>query len=113
MSPDIAIVGMACCYPDACSPTELWENALAQRQAFRRIPPERLSLGDYFASDPGAPDSTYAAEAALIEGYEFDRAYFRVAADAFHSTDTTHWLALDVADQALTDAGFPGGKALP
>ena len=30
----IAIVGMACVYPDARSPGELWENVLAQRRAF-------------------------------------------------------------------------------
>ncbi len=37
----IAIVGMACRYPDATSPRELWENALAGRRAFRRMPDER------------------------------------------------------------------------
>jgi enediyne polyketide synthase len=46
MIPAIAIVGMACCYPDARSPIELWENALAQRRAFRQLPAERLNLAD-------------------------------------------------------------------
>ena len=36
----IAVVGMACCYPDARSPQELWESVLAGRRAFRRIPAE-------------------------------------------------------------------------
>ena len=31
----IAIVGMACRYPDASSPGELWNNVLAGRRAFR------------------------------------------------------------------------------
>jgi enediyne polyketide synthase len=69
----IAIVGMACIYPDARNPEQLWENVLAQRRAFRRLPPERLRLEDYFSADRQAPDATYAGEAALIEGYEFDR----------------------------------------
>jgi len=30
--------------PDARTPAELWENVLARRRAFRRIPPERLRL---------------------------------------------------------------------
>jgi len=34
--PAIAIVGMACRYPDANSPTELIENAIALRRAFRQ-----------------------------------------------------------------------------
>ncbi|MDJ0795849.1 MAG: type I polyketide synthase [Calothrix sp. MO_167.B12] len=113
MTPAIAIVGMACCYPDARSPVELWENVLAQRRAFRRIPPERLSLADYFSTDKSTPDCTYGTEAALIAGYEFDRVDFRVVGSTFRSADLVHWLALDIAAQALADAGFTDGKNLP
>jgi enediyne polyketide synthase len=108
----IAIVGMACRYPDARSPRELWENALAQRRAFRRMPDERLRLADYFSDDRAAPDCTYSASAAVIEGYEFDRVRFRVSGPTFRSVDLTHWLALDMAAQALADAGFPDAEGL-
>jgi enediyne polyketide synthase len=113
MSDEIAIVGMACRYPDARSPAELWENVLAKRQAFRRLPAARLRLEDYYSADRGTPDRTYARQAALIEGYRFDRLRFRVSGDAFRSADLAHWLALDVASEALADAGFPGGEGLP
>ena len=109
----IAIVGMACVYPDARSPGELWENVLAQRRAFRRVPPERLRLEDYFSADPHTPDATYATEAAVIEGYEFDRVAFRVVGSTFRAADLAHWLALDVAARALADAGFTDGNGLP
>ena len=56
--PPIAIVGIACCYPDANSPTELFENVLAGRRAFRRIPDERLPLDEYGSSDPTDVDAT-------------------------------------------------------
>ena len=112
MAVPIAIVGMACRYPDAKRPDELWESVLAQRCAFRRLPPERLRLEDYFEQGGGA-DKTYSMQAALIEGYEFDRVRFRVGGEVFRSTDMTHWLALDVAAQALADAGFEGGHGLP
>lgn len=113
MPHSIAVVGMACRYPDARSPSELWENVLAQRRAFRRMPPERLRLEDYFSTDRDAPDSLYSTQAALIEGYEFDRVRFRVAGSTFRAADWTHWLALDVATQALGDAGFADGTNLP
>lgn len=109
----IAIVGMACRYPDARSPQELWENVLSQRRAFRRIPPERLRLEDYLSDDRATPDSIYSSEAAVIEGYEFDRVGFRVAGDTFRAADMTHWLALDIAAQALSDGGFESGEGLP
>ncbi len=113
MKAAIAIVGMACRYADAASPTQLWENGLARRRSFRKIPAERLRVEDYFSADRNAPDHTYSLHAALIEGYEFDRVRFQIAADTFKSTDPAHWLALDVAAQALDDAGFGGGDGLP
>jgi len=109
----IAIVGIACQYPDANSPTQLWENALSQRQAFRQIPSKRLNLNDYFSPDPNTPDRTYISQAAVIEGYEFDRVKFRVPSHTYHSADLAHWLALDIASKALTDAGFAQGEGLP
>ena len=109
----IAIVGMACRYPDARSPRELWENVLSQRRAFRRLPAERLRLEDYYSADRTVADTTYATEAAVLEGYEFDRTRFRVAGSTYRSADMTHWLALEVAADALEDAGFPGGNGLP
>ena len=103
---------MACRYPDARSPVELWENALAQRKSFRRIPAGRFSVSDYW-SDRETPDTTYITEAALIEDYQFDRLRFKVAGNTYRSTDLTHWLALDIASQALADADYPDGSGLP
>jgi acyl transferase domain-containing protein len=134
MNDGIAIVGMGCRFPDARSPDELWENVLARRQAFRRLPDERLRLDDYrqgtaapvaaatapaTASGPGDtapavdPDSIYLREAAVLAGWEFDRLRFRVAGATFRVTDLTHWLALEVAAATLADAGFEDGAGLP
>jgi len=113
MSTPIAIVGIACRYPDASSPAELWENVLAGRRAFRRIPDERLRLDDYWSPDPTAPDKFYARKASVIEGFEFDRVKYKIAGSTFRTTDMTHWLALDTAARALEDAGFPDGEGLP
>jgi len=109
----IAIVGMACRYPDAVSPSELWDNAVAGRRAFRRLPDERMRLADYWDADPAAPDRFYSRNAAVIEGYEFDRIGYKIAGSTYRSTDLTHWLALDTAALALADAGFPMGDGLP
>jgi enediyne polyketide synthase len=113
MQPAIAIVGLACQYPDITAPGELWENVLAQRRAFRRLPAERLCLADYYSTDRQAADSVYATEAAVIEGYDFDRLRFRVSGAAYRAADLTHWLALDVAARALNDAGFAEAAELP
>ncbi|NLU79176.1 SDR family NAD(P)-dependent oxidoreductase [Micromonospora sp. HNM0581] len=113
MSERIAVVGIACRYPDADNPNELWENVLTGRRAFRRLPDERMNHEDYYSPDPSAPDRFYSAKAAVIEGFEFDRIRHKIAGSTFRSTDMTHWLALDTVDRALRDAGFPGGEGLP
>lgn len=108
----IAIVGLACRYPGADTPALLWDNVLAQRRAFRRIPAERLRVCDYAPERVGVADSTYVRDAALLEGYQFDRVRFRVGAASWRAADTTHWLALEVAADALADAGLdPDGAA--
>ncbi|MFE5245037.1 MULTISPECIES: type I polyketide synthase [unclassified Streptomyces] len=109
----IAIVGVACTYPDATTPRELWENAVAGRRAFRRLPDVRMRLDDYWNPDPTVPDTFYSRNAAVLEGWEFDRVAHRIAGSTYRSTDLTHWLALDTATRALADAGFPGGQGLP
>ena len=68
MSTSIALVGLACEYPDARSPAELWENVLAGRRAFRRMPPERLRHRGLLVADRDAADRTYAVEAAADRG---------------------------------------------
>ena len=109
----IAIVGTACRYPDAKTPDELWENVLSQRRAFRRIPAERLCLADYFSADHTLADAIYCTQAAVLADYEFDRNRFRVAGRTFRAVDMTHWLALEVAADALADAGFANAEGLP
>ena len=99
----IAIIGMACRYAEAHSPQELWENVLAQRRSFRRIPEVRLRLDDY-SRNGQMDDHIYLSTAAVLEDYEFDRIRFQVSKEAYASTDMAHWLALDVAWQALEDA---------
>ncbi|HZB33951.1 MAG TPA: type I polyketide synthase, partial [Streptosporangiaceae bacterium] len=114
----IAIVGADCRYPDAENPDRLWETVLARRRAFRPIPHRRLNLHDYADADPGDgggapdPDRTYARFAAVLAGWRFDRARFRVPGPAYRVTDTAHWLALDVAANALVSAGYPDARGL-
>ncbi|OJF16228.1 type I polyketide synthase [Couchioplanes caeruleus] len=109
MAERIAVIGMACRYPEADSPHRLWQNVMARRRSFRPLPPGRLPLAEY--GGDGA-DQTYVTHAGLISDWTFDRPRFGVAGPTFRAVDTTHWLALDVSAAALADAGFPDGDGL-
>ncbi|HEX4705344.1 MAG TPA: SDR family NAD(P)-dependent oxidoreductase, partial [Pseudonocardiaceae bacterium] len=108
----VAIVGMACRYPDAADPGQLWDTVLRGRRAFRRLPRQRLDLADYWHPDPANPDTTYGTRAAVLTDWRFDRAAFRIPGDVYRCTDPAHWLALESAARALADAGFPDGAGL-
>ncbi len=109
----IAIVGLACRFPDADDTAALLDAVLTGRRAFRRIPPARLDLAEYFNPDPHVRDATYSTRAALLEGWRFDLAAFGISGQDFASADPAHWLALETAARALAAAGFPGGTGLP
>ena len=110
----IAIVGLACRFPDADDPLALFESALAGRRAFRRLPPGRLGALPDAGREAAWPGSAGgpAPRAALLEGWEFDRAGFGIDQRTFLAADPAHWLALENAGRALADAGFPGGQGL-
>ncbi len=76
------------------------------------MPDERLPLSEYGDPDKNAPDKTYGTRAAVIDGFEFDWARRLIPKQVFEQTDITHWLALDVALQAIADAGYEA-KDLP
>ncbi|MEJ2039146.1 MAG: beta-ketoacyl synthase N-terminal-like domain-containing protein [Desulfosarcinaceae bacterium] len=102
----VAVIGLACWYPDARNPLQFWENILARRRAFRRIPACRLPLDDYHHPDRQNPDTTYASRAALIDGFTFDWAARRIPQTTVQSADIVHWLALETALAAVADAGY-------
>ena len=115
----IAIVGMACRFPDAANPADFLELVLTGRRAFRSMPPVRLDMTEYGDAEPGAaghrgfaPKALGTARAALIEGWRFDRAAYGVTQAAYRAADPAHWLALETAARALADGGFPGGQGL-
>ena len=106
---------MACRYPDAaiarpscgrtCSPGGAPSGA---------CPPSGCALDDYLdrrrrpiptASTPPRPRCSTATSSTASR--------FRVAGTTFRAADLAHWLALDVAAQALADAGFPDAEGLP
>ena len=107
----IAVIGLACRYPDATTPRQLWENILARRRQFRRIPDCRLPLADYYDADKKSPDKTYARQAAVIDGFDFDWAARRIPFSTVRTTDIVHWLALETSLAAVAVAFCPSGSA--
>jgi enediyne polyketide synthase len=112
LTSSLAVVGLACRYPDADDAPELLDVVLTGRRTFRRIPPVRLDLNDYYQPDPATSDATYSTRAALIEGWHFDCAAFGIEPAAYAAADPALWLALETTARALAGAGLTGGTGL-
>src|SRR5581483_12504230 len=97
----VAIVSTACRFPDAASPAELWANVVEGRRSFREIPPQRLEIARYAADMIGEADSITRVRAGLLTNWSFPRSAFRIPEKTFGATDLTHWLALELAADAI------------
>jgi acyl transferase domain-containing protein/acyl-CoA thioesterase FadM len=107
----IAIIGMGCWLPGAAEPRQLWENVLARRREFRRVPDVRTPLSDYYDETGEDPDKFYQSKVAVIDGFEFDWASYRIPESSYIRTDACQWLVLEVAHRALKDAGYSRASA--
>ena len=106
------MVGLACRFPDADDPAALLDVVLTGRRSFRRLPPARIDISDYYQADLAVSDATYSTRAGVIEGWQFECAGFGIEPAAYVAADPAHWLALETTARALAAAGLPAGSGL-
>jgi len=102
----VAIVGLACIFPDADDADAFWRNILNRLSAIREVPPDRWDPDRYYDPDPNVPDRSSSKLGAFIEGFEKDPVKFRIPPVSAPSIDRLQFLALEVAHRALADAGY-------
>lgn len=107
MPADIAVIGMACRFPDAADPTEFWANIAGRRASFREVPEERwpqTRLTATMRKDRGINCLPYGG---FIDGVEqFAGPHFGLAPRRVEAMDPQQRLMIEVAREALQDAGL-------
>ncbi|MGW7820223.1 SDR family NAD(P)-dependent oxidoreductase [Streptomyces puniciscabiei] len=99
----VAVIGIACRLPGANSPEQFWSLLAEGRQAVRDMPAARLADPIWAEAGPDVP--TRGGFLDEVEG--FDAEFFRVSPREAKSLDPQHRLLLEVAWEALEDAGQP------
>ena len=104
----IAIVGMACLFPQAEDLTAFRRNLRRGVDAITEVPdrPGYWRKEDYLDADPKAPDMLYTARGGFIDPVAFDPTEFGIPPTILEATDTSQLLGLFVAARALEDAGY-------
>ncbi|MFO0944415.1 MAG: polyketide synthase [Planctomycetota bacterium] len=105
-SADIAIVGMACMFPKANDLLAYWRNIVRRVDAIEEVPPDRWNVDDFFSPDRLAPDRTYSKWGGFLGSRVFDPMKYRIPPASLKSIEPVQLLALEVAWQAMEDAGY-------
>ncbi|WP_218037148.1 type I polyketide synthase, partial [Streptomyces spinoverrucosus] len=100
----VAVVGMACRLPMASSPEQFWELLRDGRSAITDVPPGRWDA----PAAQGAPDGRPGPRrGGFIDGVgDFDAAFFGISPREAVSMDPQQRLVLELAWEALEDAGL-------
>jgi acyl transferase domain-containing protein/acyl carrier protein len=108
----IAIVGMACRYPGADSPAELWELVASETDAISGLPTDRgWDLERLFRSNPDDPGTTPVREGGFIDRIaDFDCGFFGISPRDALAIDPQQKLFLEATWEALESAGIDPGS---
>ncbi|AHC73998.1 ptzA [Candidatus Endolissoclinum faulkneri L5] len=101
----IAIIGMAGRYPDAPDLDHYWKNLQQGVCSLNDVPPERWRVEDF--TDSSRLDRTTVRKGGFITDVDrFDSMFFGIAPKEAKLMDPQHRLFLEVAWQAIEEAGY-------
>lgn len=105
----IAIVGVACRFPgDASSPEKLWSTLSNGRSAWREFPADRLNINGFYHPSVRSDSFNFKGAHFIDEDVAaFDAKFFGVAKTEADAIDPQQRILLEVAYEAVENAGFP------
>ncbi|MEY9962731.1 acyl transferase domain-containing protein/NAD(P)H-dependent flavin oxidoreductase YrpB (nitropropane dioxygenase family) [Streptacidiphilus sp. MAP12-16] len=106
---DVAVIGMACMFPQAPDLSAFWANVVGGVDAVTEVPPERWDPELYYSADGGGPGTTPSKWGGFLPRIPFDPLAYGIPPSALGSIEPVQLLALEAARRALVDAGYDGG----
>jgi amino acid adenylation domain-containing protein len=104
----IAIIGIGCRFPGASGPQRFWQLLCDGRDAITEVPADRWNADDYFDDDPQARGKMNTRRGGFLECVdEFDHHFFGISPREAARMDPQQRLLMEVAWEALEDAGQP------
>jgi len=103
----IAIIGIGCRYPGISNPGEFWQTLIAGREAVGPYPGGRFAELDRMFAEAGRPRARVRTDRGgfLKDVAGFDAQFFEISPREAVYIDPQHRLLLEVAWEALEDAG--------
>lgn len=107
---DIAIIGMACVYPDAQDLDAFWHNVLASKNCITEVPDERWNKEIYYDPNDSNGKKSPSKWGGFIPQIDFDPLEFGIPPQSLAAIDPTQLLSLLTAKRALEDAGYASNQ---
>src|SRR5258707_1034972 len=102
----VAIIGMGCRFPGASNPRALWELISSGGDAISEVPADRYDVDAVYDPRPATPGKVMSRHGGFLEQVDqFDAAFFGLAPREAAKIDPQHRLLLEVAWEAMEDAG--------
>ncbi len=112
-SMDIAIIGIACKYPNAKNKDEFWSNITNGVNSVRKFPEERRKdIEPFFFKTKGPADSFYFQGGFLDDIDKFDASFFRISPREGMLMDPNQRMFLETLYEAVEDGGYGGDKII-
>lgn len=111
ISRDVAIVGMGCRFPGGVhDPLEYWRFLTGKGDGIVEVPADRWNLELFYDPDPDAPGRMYTRHGGFLTDslWDFDPEFFGISPREASIMDPQQRLVLEVAWEALDDAGLAG-----
>lgn len=103
----IAVIGIGCRFPQAPNPESFWQLLRDGREAIAPIPKDRWQVSAYYDPNPDAPGKMNVVRGGFLDSVdEFDADFFGMSAEEVEHTDPQQRLFLEVAWEALENAGI-------
>lgn len=104
----VEVVGRSCRLPGAKSVLDFWRLLTARECSVTRVPEERFAQSWYFNPRRGEPGKAYTFAAGVIDDiWGFDPGVFSITPREARQMDPQQRLVLQLAWEALEDAGVP------
>ena len=102
----IAITGIGCRFPEATGPEAFWGLLTRGGDAIKEIPANRFDVDAFYDARPGIPGKLYSRWGGFLDQVDqFDPYFFGISPREAAGMDPQHRLLLEVAWEALEDAG--------
>jgi NAD(P)H-dependent flavin oxidoreductase YrpB (nitropropane dioxygenase family) len=107
---DIAVVGMAGVFPGSADLDGFWRTILSGRDEFTEVPPERWDTSIFYTPyliEGSSGRRTVSKWGGFLQPVVIDPIRYGIPPSSLGSIDPSQLLALEIANQALNDAGYP------